>query len=69
MLVGAKEGRILAGLVPCSELEYMVQPIGLDREMQWQARLHRSAGDPTLRSGNAEYADCVARGAPFGGRS
>ena len=40
----------------------MVQPIGLDLEMQWQARLHRSAGDPTLRSGNAEYAECVARG-------
>jgi len=61
MLVGAKKGRIFARLVPCSELQYMVQPIGLDREMQWQARLHRSAGDPTLRSGNPEYADGVAR--------
>ena len=52
----------LAGLVPLSEPKYMVQRIDLDREMQRQARLHRPAGDPTLRSGNAEYADCVARG-------
>jgi hypothetical protein len=52
----------LAGLVPLSEPKYMVQPIGLDREMQRQPHLYRSAGDPTLRSGNAEYADCGARG-------
>ena len=40
----------LAGLVPLSEPKYMVQRIDLDREMQRQPRLHRPAGDPTLRS-------------------